>query len=126
MPAVRWLWIFLGGGVGAVLRYELGGWVQAHTGAAFPWGTFAVNALGCLAIGLLATWFDERGAGGLELRALLVTGVLGGFTTFSAFGLETWRLLESSAFLAAAGNAVGSVVVCVASVALGVALGRAG
>lgn len=121
---MRWLAIFVGGGLGALLRYELGGWVQAHGGAAFPWGTFAVNALGCLAIGVLATWIDERAGGGAELRAFVVTGVLGGFTTFSAFGLETWRLLESGALAGAAANVLGSVAVCVAAVAAGVAVAR--
>lgn len=122
---MRWLWIFLGGGAGAVLRYELGGWVQAQGGAAFPWGTFAVNALGCLAIGVLATWIDERAGGGADLRAFLLTGLLGGFTTFSAFGLETWRLVEAGALGGAAANAVGSVVVCLAAVAAGAAIARA-
>lgn len=122
---MRWLWIFVGGGLGAVLRYELGGWVQARGGATFPWGTFAVNALGCFAIGLVATWIDERQAGGgPDLRLFLVAGMLGGFTTFSAFGLETWRLVEDAAFAAAAANAIGSVAVCVAAVAAGVALAR--
>jgi CrcB protein len=122
---VRWLSIFVGGGLGAVLRYELGGWVQGHAGTALPWGTFAVNALGCLAIGLLATWIDERAGGGPALRAFLLTGVLGGFTTFSAFGLETWRLVESGALAGAAANAVGSMLVCVAAVATGAAIARA-
>jgi CrcB protein len=121
---VIWLLVFVGGGVGAVLRYELGGWVQGHAGAALPWGTFAVNALGCLAIGVLATAIDERQVGGPDLRAFLLPGVLGGFTTFSAFGLETWRLVEAGMPFAGLGNAVASVVVCVAAVAVGVVLGR--
>lgn len=122
---MRWWWIFVGGGVGAVLRYELGGWVQGHAGPALPWGTFAVNALGCLAIGVLATWIDERAGGGPELRVFLLTGLLGGFTTFSTFGLETWRLVESGATGAAAANALGSVAVCLAAVWAGVAIARA-
>jgi CrcB protein len=121
---VQWLLVFLGGGIGAVLRYELGGWVQGHAGAAFPWGTFAVNALGCFAIGLLATAIDERHFGGLPVRTFLLPGLLGGFTTFSSFGLETWRLLEAGMLAAALGNAAASVLVCVAGVAAGVALGR--
>ena len=123
---MRWSWVFLGGGLGAVLRYELGGWVQAHAGPAFPWGTFFVNAIGCFAIGLLATLIDERGVGGAGLRSFLIPGLLGGFTTFSAFGLETWRLTEQAAWSAAAGNTLGSVIVCGIAVAAGVALGRSG
>jgi len=122
---VTWALVFVGGGLGALLRYELGGLVQARAGAAFPWGTFAVNALGCLAIGVLATWIDERGGASAAARAFLIAGLLGGFTTFSAFGLETWRLVEDGRALAAAGNAGASVVVCVAAVALGAALVRA-
>jgi CrcB protein len=121
---MQWLLVFVGGGLGAILRFELGGFVQARAGAAFPWGTFAVNAIGCAAIGLLATWIDERAVGDARWRAFLVTGVLGGFTTFSAFGLETWRLVEDGALAAALANALGSVVTCVAAVAAGVAIAR--
>ncbi len=123
---MQWSWIFLGGGLGAVLRYELGGWVQAHAGPTFPWGTFFINAIGCFAIGLLATLIDERGVGGPGLRSFLVPGLLGGFTTFSAFGLETWRLTEQAAWGAAAGNTLGSVIACGIAVAAGVVLGRSG
>jgi CrcB protein len=122
---VTWALVFLGGGLGALLRYELGGFVQARAGAAFPWGTFAVNALGCFAIGVLATWIDERGGGSPAVRTLLIAGLLGGFTTFSAFGLETWRLLEEGRALGAALNAGASVLVCVAAVAAGAAIVRA-
>ena len=119
-----WLAIFLGGGTGALLRYELGGFVQARAGTGFPWGTFAVNALGCVAIGVLAAWIDERGGAGPLWRAFLLVGVLGGFTTFSSFGLETWRLAEDGRALAAAANAAASVAVCVAAVAVGSAIVR--
>lgn len=119
-----WLVVFLGGGIGALLRYELGGWAQARMGSGFPWGTFAVNALGCLAIGVLATWIDERTGGAPLGRAFLLVGVLGGFTTFSSFGLETWRLIEDGQALAAAANAAASVAVCVVAVAIGAVLVR--
>ena len=124
VPPVTWLLVFAGGGIGALLRYELGGFVQARTGAAFPWGTFAVNALGCFAIGVLATWIDERAGAGPAWRVFLLVGVLGGFTTFSSFGLESWRLIEEGRALAAAGNASLSVAVCVAAVAAGAAIVR--
>lgn len=123
---MSWWLVFLGGGIGAWLRYEVGGLTQARLGAAFPWGTFAVNALGCLAVGLLATWMDERGAANPAWRAFLLTGVLGGFTTFSSFGLETFRLIEDGRIVAAVANASGSLALCVAAVALGVAIGRSG
>jgi CrcB protein len=122
---VRWILVFLGGGLGSLLRFELGGFVQARIGPAFPWGTLSVNALGCLAIGVLATWIDERSGAGHETRLFLIAGLLGGFTTFSSFGLETFRLLEAARYAAALGNAAGSFVVCLTAVAIGVAIGRA-
>jgi CrcB protein len=82
------------GAVGTLLRYALATWIGRATGDGFPWGTCAVNILGCLAIGALAAWADRGGALPPALRIALVVGLLGGFTTFSAFGLETFRLLE--------------------------------
>ena len=120
----RWGLLFAAGGAGALLRYGLAGLVQARAGDAFPWGTFAVNASGCLLIGLLATLADERGLLQPGARFLLLTGVLGGFTTFSAFGIETWRLLEEGRALVSLAYSLGSVLVGVAAVALGVVLGR--
>ena len=121
---MRWLAIFVGGGLGAVARYELGGLVQRSTGAFFPWGTLVVNASGCLAIGFLATLLEERSLLGPVWRLFLLVGVLGGYTTFSTFGLETWRLVESGDWLRAAGNAGGSVALGLAAVATGVAAAR--
>jgi CrcB protein len=121
---MRWMWVFLGGGAGSLLRYVVGGWVQGAAGAAFPWGTFVVNVSGCFAIGVLATWLTERTAATPELRTFLLIGVLGGYTTFSTFGIETWRLLESAEWLRAAGNALGSVAGGLAGVTAGVLLAR--
>lgn len=121
---VRWILVFLGGGLGSLIRFELGGIVQARAGFAFPWGTLVVNVLGCLTIGLLATWIDERDGGGAETRMFLVAGLLGGFTTFSSFGLETFRLLEEARYAAAFGNAAGSVILCLMAASIGVAIAR--
>src|SRR5690606_40751842 len=101
----------LGGAVGSIARHLLATWtMQAAAPQKFPLGTFAVNLLGCLAAGLLAG-LAERHPGGLspELRLLLFTGLLGGFTTFSAFGLETAQLLRRGEWLVATGYAGGSV-----------------
>jgi CrcB protein len=122
---MTWLLVFTGGGLGALLRFELGGWVQAQGGTDFPWGTLAVNAIGCLAIGWVAAWMDERGGGSHAWRTFAIPGLLGGFTTFSAFGIETWRLLEAGRFAAAGANAAGSFGLCLAAVALGVMIARA-
>lgn len=122
---MTWLLVFAGGGLGALFRYELGGWVQARAGTAFPWGTLAVNAIGCLVIGWLATWIDERSGASAAWRSFAIPGLLGGFTTFSAFGLETWRLVEAGRLAAAGANAAGSFTLCLVAVALGVAIARA-
>jgi CrcB protein len=121
---MRWWWVFLGGGAGSLLRYLVEGWVHAAAGASFPWGTFAVNASGCFAIGALATWLGERSAATPELRSFLLIGVLGGYTTFSTFALETMRLLESAEWLRAGGNVLGSVGAGLAGVTAGVLLAR--
>lgn len=125
MARVHFLLVFLGGGLGAALRFAIAGAVQTRVGPLFPWGTFTVNALGCFAIGVLASWFQERSGAGVGTQVFWIPGVLGGFTTFSSFGLETFRLLEEARWGAAFGNAAGSVVVCLAGVAIGAAVGRA-
>jgi CrcB protein len=84
--------IFLGSGLGGVLRYALQGWVQRGAGGSFPAGTLAVNVLGCAAIGFLAAALAGPIAMREEYRVGLIVGILGGFTTFSAFGMETFHL----------------------------------
>lgn len=85
----------------------------------FPFGTLAVNVLGCAAIGFLAELADHRGAISGETRAFLIVGILGGFTTFSAFGNETMNLLRDGELLLACGNIVGHTVLGLAAVWLG-------
>ena len=93
----------LGGFIGTVLRYGLGGWASRWKGsAAFPYETLLVNVLGCLAIGLLAALSEARGVFTGTTRAFLFIGVLGGFTTFSSFGYETFQLLRGGQALGAA------------------------
>ena len=121
---MKWLLLFLGGGLGAALRFALATWVDQRAEVPFPWGTLAVNAIGCFAIGLLATFADEHHVLSAGARLFLVAGVLGGFTTFSTFGLETWQLIEDRAVWMAAANVLGSVVVGLAAVILGVLVAR--
>lgn len=111
--------VALGGGVGAFVRYAVGVSVERFHGGTFPVGTLVVNTVGCLLIGWLAGGFDERGIGsGHSVRLFLLTGILGGFTTYSAFGYETLVLLRSSPQMAAL-NVVLQLGLGLGAVALG-------
>ena len=116
---MRILLIGLGGGVGAILRYGLATAVQSAAGGAFPLGTLLVNVLGCFGIGVLEGLAEARAFGSPEARALLVVGLLGGFTTFSAFANETVSAAQGGAPWVAGANVVLSVVLCLAAVWLG-------
>ncbi len=85
--------VILGASFGATARYLMAGYISSVSKGDFPWGTLAVNLAGCLAIGLL--WaFAEKGDWSMGTRAFVFVGVLGGYTTFSSFGLETMRLFQ--------------------------------
>lgn len=113
-----------GGAVGAVLRYWVSNGIHAFTGRGFPYGTLGVNVLGSLAMGFLFVWLLERLSDDLSLRAFLLIGLLGAFTTFSTFSVETLNLMESGQFAKALVNILVSVVLCIAAAALGVLLAR--
>jgi len=114
---LKLVWVGLGGCIGAVLRYVLGGWAQALSGSAsFPFGTLAVNVLGCFVIGALSYLADARGMLGPDARLFLIVGVLGGFTTFSSFGNETMNLLRDGQVLLAGVNVAASLLLCFAAV----------
>jgi CrcB protein len=115
--------VAVGGALGSLLRWWLSGAIQRITGSPFPWGTFAVNAIGSFAIGILAALSLERALVSPAARVFLITGVLGGFTTFSAFSYETFGLLRDSQWLPALGYSLGSVFAGVAGATLGFALG---
>lgn len=120
------LWVGAGGVVGATMRYLVVTWVNGTMGgAAFPYGTLAVNALGCLVIGLIVGFWDARHPLSSEAQAFLIVGVLGGFTTFSAFGIETVRLLRDGAYLAGSANVALQLGVGLSAVALGLRIGQA-
>lgn len=94
--------VAVGGALSAVCRYLLGNFISRASGSALPWGTFAINIIGCFCMGLLMTLIVERGLLPAAWRLLLCVGLLGGFTTFSSFGYESLMLLTEGNIAAAA------------------------
>lgn len=116
--------IAAGGAAGALLRFWMSGVVGVWLGRGFPYGTLAVNVLGCLLMGLLYVVLVERMSLGPLWRAGLLVGVLGGFTTFSAFSMETFSLIEEGALLKALLNIAASVIASLGATWVGVIAGR--
>lgn len=116
-----YLFIALGGALGSVGRFALSGLVAQHYGETFPWGTLIVNVTGSFIIGFFATLTSPEGRVlvGPTGRHFFMTGVLGGFTTFSSFSLQTLNLVRDGDWARAAGNATGSLVLCLLAVWLG-------
>ena len=121
------LLVFLGAGIGGVLRYGVNLGCARLCGTAFPWGTLTVNVLGSLIMGLLAGWLAFRAevAWSQSFRLFLMTGILGGFTTFSAFSLDAALLWERGDVATAAAYVIGSVVLSIGALAIGLASIRA-
>ncbi len=124
--ALTYLAVATGGALGSLARFWLTGIMTALTGPWFPWGTLLINVVGSCVMGIVAGISLTPDRVGLhpDLRIFLMTGVCGGFTTFSAFSLQTLELIESGELLAAAGYVVGSVVLCLVFVWVGWKLGR--
>ena len=118
------IFIAMGGAIGAVLRYGASLGVYSFMGRGFPYGTLFVNVTGSLLMGLLGVMMLERFNIGPEWRAAVLVGVLGSFTTFSTFSIETLNLLEQGDVMRAVTNIVLSVLVCLIAVWFGVLIGR--
>ena len=119
-----YLIVFLGAGVGGALRHGVNVGSARLFGYGFPFGTLIVNVVGSFLMGLLAGYFAFRPGIGQHVRLFLTTGILGGFTTFSAFSLDSALLIERHAYGLAAGYMVGSVAASVSALFLGLALFR--
>lgn len=121
MTGLGWTAFLFAAGMGAPARYLIDGWVQDHTGGAFPWGTFLVNMTGCLVLGLLAGLglYHDLAA---NTRTVLGTGGMGAYTTFSTLTFETVRLAEEGAVEEAFRNAAASFVVGLVAASAGLAL----
>ena len=123
MPTV--LWVALGGAIGSAARYQVNVWSGRLFGSEFPWHTLFVNISGCFAMGLLLELMALRLNVGNDIRAFLTTGILGGFTTFSAFSLDFAFLVERKSYGLAGAYAAGSVALSLAAVFTGLYLVRA-
>ena len=122
MPVV--LWVALGGAIGSAARYTVNVWSGRMFGSEFPWQTLIVNILGCFVMGVLTEMMALKLNVGQETRAFLTTGILGGFTTFSAFSLDFAYLVERKQVAAAGGYALASVVISLIAVFAGMHLIR--
>lgn len=120
----KYLMVGLGGALGSILRFWVGGYVSNRMGARFPYGTFVVNCTGCFLIGLVVTLLAERTHGSPIWRYLIPIGFIGGYTTFSTFELETFRSFQDGELLMAALNVLLSVAVGFLSLRLGAITGR--
>ena len=116
--------IALAGLVGTLLRYWLSGYVARQYGETFPWGTMAVNLIGCFAAGALFYATEERFLINPTLRTVIMIGLLGGFTTFSSYGLQTFTLLRDGEYILATLNVVTSNVLGLFMVWAGYTLGK--
>ena len=118
------LFIFAAGGLGSLARYGLAGLVQWWAGLSFPWGTLAVNVLGCFLFGVVWILGAERQLFSAETRTILLVGFMGGFTTFSSFAFETGHMLREADWWLAAANIAAQNVLGILALFLGFAVGR--
>jgi CrcB protein len=118
---ILYLWVFLGAGIGGVARFALSGLVATHFGDSFPWGTLVINVTGSFAIGFFATLTAPGGRvfAGATARQFVMTGILGGYTTYSSFSLQTLSLARAGQWLHAGANASGMFLFCFVAVWLG-------
>ena len=121
---VRTLYVFLGGGLGASIRYGLGLWISSRTNISFPWGTFVINVTGSFLIGLILGWLVQSPAS-IGWRVFIVVGVLGGYTTFSSFAMETVNLLRERSYMYAASYLFGTCILGLAACWTGVIISQA-
>jgi len=124
---LAYLWVAIGGAIGSMARYGIGNVVSEKFGVAFPWGTLVINVTGSFLIGILGAVTAPEGKMTPQSRVLatqlLITGVCGGYTTFSSFSLQTLKLIRDREWFYAGGNVLLSVLLCMIAVWLGYLLG---
>lgn len=121
---VGYVLVFLGGGIGAITRYWLSGFVYKFVDPVFPYGNLCVNVSGCFLIGFFMAFFDNRFIVSPHLKIFLTVGMLGGYTTFSSFSYETVMLLRHGEFFFASLNIILSIILCLFGTHLGLSLGK--
>jgi CrcB protein len=121
---MSYLLVFVGGGLGATLRHLINVTCARYLGTGFPWGTFIINISGSTVMGLIAGYLAFKGEASQPWRLFLLTGILGGYTTFSAYSLDAALLYERGELASAALYVVGSVVLSIAGLFAGLALVR--
>lgn len=118
------LLIGLGGFVGANLRYWLGGWIADRLGSLFPWGTLIINVSGSLLLAVFLGWSAQQINVDPRARLSVAVGLFGAYTTFSTYANESMLMLESGDWLGAAGNVMGTNLLCLSGALIGLAIGR--
>lgn len=117
-------WIAAAGAVGTLARFSIAAAVQNYSGAKFPWGTLAVNIIGCFLFGLVFILAEERNIIPAQVKVIVLTGFMGAFTTFSTFGFETTALIHSGDWGYAILNIVGQNLAGIVAVTMGIFLAR--
>ncbi|MDP9046522.1 MAG: fluoride efflux transporter CrcB [Bacteroidota bacterium] len=122
-----WILIFVGGGIGSLCRYLVSRWINGAVMSAFPYGTFLVNITGCFLIGFFVFYFTDGRFGEVSLpwRLFLVTGLCGGYTTFSAFSYENVQLFESNQIFTFLAYTFGSIILGLLATYSGIMIARA-
>ena len=119
--------VMIGGAIGSAFRFGMSEWIAETAQSTFPWGTLAVNVIGSLVIGIFAGLTGPHGPLVVSpvFSVFVTIGILGGFTTFSSFSLQTVLLFQEGQWLSAVGNVISSVVICLLAAGLGIALANA-
>ena len=121
---IKGLLVFIGGGIGSVFRYMMSGWVYAAFGSNFPYGTLAVNVLGSFVIGFFLTLAEDRFLITSDMRIFVAIGIVGGFTTFSTFSYETFKLFKNGSFLIGGINIAVSLTFALFALWIGSIMGK--
>jgi len=120
----KFILVFVAGGLGALARFGIGGFIHHWYQGAFPLGTFVINIAGCLLFGFIWSLAEDRAIISVEHRAIILTGFVGAFTTFSTFAFETTGLMRDSEWVMAIGNILGQITLGFLAVTVGLATGR--